>query len=248
MIMKIHSCSFNDALNMVADCLGISKNSTLNQSAIENKKRTLQEAESRRKALVENRENDSAIKAGVEFEKHLWASSAFPYLVGKNTDAHGIKQYLREIIIPARDINGRVTSLQFIDEHGNKRFMSGGKVKGSFHLIGSVKKMIYIAEGYCTGASIHEETRSPVAIAFFAGNLKPVACALRDKYPDARIIIAADDDRFTSGNPGLTKATEAAKAAKAELLVPPFKDDELGTDWNDWISNQRSCHEHKKRP
>ena len=37
----------------------------------------------------------------------------------------------------------------------------------------------------------------PVAVAFDAGNLEPVARALREKWPRPRIVIAADDDRET---------------------------------------------------
>ena len=32
------------------------------------------------------------------------------------------------------------------------------------------------------------------------------------QVPLLRLILAADDDAFTDGNPGITKATEAAKA------------------------------------
>jgi putative DNA primase/helicase len=40
-----------------------------------------------------------------------------------------------------------------------------------------------------TGASIHEATSLPVAIAFNAGNLLAVAKAMRVKFPDAKIIL-----------------------------------------------------------
>ena len=40
-----------------------------------------------------------------------------------------------------------------------------------------------IAEGFATGASIHEATGLPVAVAFNAGNLEPVAKALRKQVP-----------------------------------------------------------------
>jgi len=48
-------------------------------------------------------------------------------------------------------------------------------------------------------------------------NLKAVAEALRAKYPDIEIIISADDDYVTEGNPGITKATEAARAVNGEV-------------------------------
>ncbi|MCZ7655394.1 MAG: toprim domain-containing protein [Rhodocyclaceae bacterium] len=91
-----------------------------------------------------------------------------------------------------------------------------------------------MAEGYATGASLHEATGHAVAVAFDCGNLKPVAEALRAKYPEARLIVCADNDQFTEGNPGVTKGREAVEAAGAGLAVPEFAD--LAgepTDFND---------------
>ena len=73
------------------------------------------------------------------------------------------------------------------------------------------------------GASIHECTGHAVAVAFNAGNLEAVAVALRSKYPALKIIIAADDDHQTPGNPGMTKATAAVHATGGTLAVPVFK-------------------------
>ncbi len=74
-----------------------------------------------------------------------------------------------------------------------------------------------------------------MAVAFNAGNLLPVAQALQGKYPALRIIVAADDDSRTDGNPGLTKATEAAQAVGGDLSKPDFGDHrpEKATDFND---------------
>ena len=47
--------------------------------------------------------------------------------------------------------------------------------------------------------------------------------ALRSKYPNLKIIIAADDDHQTPGNPGMTMATAAVRATGATLAVPVFK-------------------------
>jgi putative DNA primase/helicase len=84
------------------------------------------------------------------------------------------------------------------------------------------RKLIYIAEGFATGAAIHEATGEAAAIAFNAGNLKTVAKALRKKYPNVELVIAADNDQWTEGNPGLTKAVETAQAVKARVAVPSF--------------------------
>jgi putative DNA primase/helicase len=42
-------------------------------------------------------------------------------------------------------------------------------------------------------------------------------------WPQREIIVAADNDQFTDGNPGLTKATAAAKSVGAKLAVPQFR-------------------------
>ena len=74
-------------------------------------------------------------------------------------------------------------SLQFISREGDKRFLIGGRVSGCYFPIGKPDGALCIAEGYATGASIHEATGTAVAVAFNAGNLLPVASALRAKFP-----------------------------------------------------------------
>ena len=65
-------------------------------------------------------------------------------------------------------------------------------------------------------------------------NLITVAKAVRDKYPSREIIICADNDQFTAGNPGLTAATEAAHAIQAKIATPIFADvTSKPTDFND---------------
>ena len=135
-------------------------------------------------------------------------------------------------------LNGKITSLQFINCDGEKRFLSGGEKGG--YLIGKIEagKPIYIAEGFATGASIHEATGHAVVVAFDAGNLRKIADALRAKYPDAVIVLCADDDYQTEGNPGLTKATEAARSVGALLAIPDFGANrpDKATDFNDMVS------------
>jgi putative DNA primase/helicase len=94
-----------------------------------------------------------------------------------------------------------------------------------------------IAEGWATGATIHEATGHPVAVAFFTENLEPVARALRERFPDLRLILCADDDAATPGNPGLTKAKEAACTVGGRLAVPDFGENtpDGATDFNDLV-------------
>ena len=56
---------------------------------------------------------------------------------------------------------------------------------------------------------------------------------MRKQHPDADIVIAADDDWKTKGNPGITKATEAPRAIGAKLAVPEFCADRRNRDTDD---------------
>lgn len=61
-----------------------------------------------------------------------------------------------------------------------------------------------------------------------------MARIIRKLHPDAKIIIAADNDRFTPGNPGVTHARKAALAVGGLVSIPQFPEGVDGTDWNDW--------------
>lgn len=157
------------------------------------------------------------------------------YLSIKGVNPHGIKYDGHHLLIPMRDTSGRLHSLQTIAPDGSKRFQPGGRVKGCYHAIGMPDGVLIVCEGYATGASLHEVTGYAVAVAFNAGNLLPVAEALRVKYPALKIVLAADDDAGTPGNPGLTKAIEAARAVDGYLARPDFGGEcpSGATDFND---------------
>lgn len=162
-------------------------------------------------------------------------ATALPYLSTKGVKPYGVKAEGEALLIPVRDTAGILQSLQVIDPEGGKRFQLGGRVKGCYHSIGKPDGVLVICEGYATGASIHEATGYAVAVAFNAGNLLDVAQALHQKYPALRLVLAADDDWKTTGNPGVTKATEAARAVCGYLTKPDFPSvrPDKATDFND---------------
>ena len=157
------------------------------------------------------------------------------YLTAKGIRPHGVKVFGDKLLIPLRDTAGKLHSLQTIDTDGAKLFHPGGRVKGCYHSIGRPDGVVIVCEGYATGASIHACTGDAVALAFSSGNIESVAVALSAKYPTQKIIIAADDDHMTEGNPGLTKATAAAQAVGGLLAVPVFPAGrgDKHTDFND---------------
>lgn len=133
-------------------------------------------------------------------------------LDGDEEDVAAAYKYLATfhgaLAIPACDQNGKVFGLQFIlsrekhkdairrMERDKAYWPSGMAVEGHYWLIGnSPASLTLVAEGWATGQTLHEATGIPVAVAFAANNLAPVAENLRSHYKRANLLIGADDDR-----------------------------------------------------
>ncbi|MDP1574150.1 MAG: DUF3987 domain-containing protein [Coxiellaceae bacterium] len=187
-----------------------------------------------------HRQNEAKVTA-----KRIWGESkpadvSHPYLIKKQIKAFRLRcDSDNRLIVPLYGIDNQLHSLQFISVDGDKRFLLGGAVTGNYFPIGNdktPKDRIYIGEGVATCITIHEVTGCAVACAFNCGNLLPVAQIMRTKYPDAEVILAADNDIYTPNNPGLSKAKEAANAVNAKLIYPDFTNIDTSTrptDFND---------------
>ena len=151
------------------------------------------------------------------------------------------------LLVPMRSPSGTLHSLQAIYpekiDGRDKDFLPHGEKAGKFHLIGEISADVplCVAEGYATAASLHQVTGWPVAVAFDAGSLEPVSRALREAHPAASMIVCADDDHQTDGNPGRSKAEAAARAVGGVVAVPTFGPDRpIGeTDFNDLATSPR---------
>ena len=208
---------------------------TMTQAERDNHRHRIKAMQAQREAEQAQRQQSAARDAA----QRLAAATActhHAYLTVKGVQGHGVKvDSAGALIVPMRDTAGKLHSLQTVSQDGDKRFLFGGLVKGCYHAIGKPAGVLIVCEGYATGASIHECTGQAVAVAFNAGNVPEVAVALRAKYPALKIIIAADDDHLTEGNPGLSKARAAAQAVGGLLAVPSFPSDrpDKATDFND---------------
>lgn len=173
-----------------------------------------------------------ALQAQIEGEKSrlaawIWEkapeATEHPYLTRQSVKSHGLRLNRDgRLIVPAYNADGIISTLQFIDGDKNKRFLKGAKKAGCWFTIGEPTEMICIAEGFATAASIFEATGYQTIVAFDCENLLRVAEAIRRKHPTAKIILCADDDAGTEGNPGLRAATRAARAVRGLLAVPSF--------------------------
>jgi putative DNA primase/helicase len=156
------------------------------------------------------------------WEKAQPACGNHAYLVKKAVPAYGIRLLRQQLVVPLRDVDGTLHSLQFIGGDGRKTFLTGGRKRGCYCAIGKPDGALCICEGYATGASIYQATGHATAVAFDAGNLEPVARALRGKFPRLRLILCADNDAATLNNPGVRYAEAAARAVGGFLAVPSF--------------------------
>lgn len=137
--------------------------------------------------------------------------------------------------------NGELRSFETIGYQGAKYALKDGEKVGLSLQIGEITngKPFIIAEGYATGATLHEQANKiPSVIAFGKGGLATIAQDYRDKYPDSPIYLAADNDLKneikTDGiNTGIQNAVEAAKIVNGRVLIPEFSRSETGKDWND---------------
>lgn len=61
-----------------------------------------------------------------------------------------------------------------------------------------------------------------------------MAQKVREKNPETKIVIAADDDALTDGNPGLTQAKEAARVTGSFIACPKFGIEADGGKFSDF--------------
>ncbi|CAI3228644.1 zincin-like metallopeptidase domain-containing protein [Desulfovibrio desulfuricans] len=228
---------------------------TLTKEQLEAQRAEIARKREERQRLILEQQHKTARDAHTEWIAHDWASPDNPYLLAKGVQPFGVREEIDgTLLVPVMTVDKELRGLQTISPEGEKRFMYGMEKNGNFHLIadpgkGSSKDLaqgeIILTEGYATGATLHMATEKPVAVAFDAGNLEPVAKKLREKFPNAAITICADNDhkhtrRTPEGtelwNKGVELAQRAAQEVGGKVVAPIFTDEERAkglTDFND---------------
>lgn len=187
----------------------------------------IEKARLQREAEQRQRQTEAAYNAAYLWRKSQPASADHPYLTRKGCQPHGLRQTDDVLLVPLYT-DSFLTNLQRIMPDGAKRFLSGGRVKGTYSIIGTLEpgRTLYVCEGWATGASIHASTGHAVACAMNAGNLLEVGRHFQRQYPDSQLVIAGDDDRQTEaegkGNPGVEAANKAAAALDCSVVLPAF--------------------------
>lgn len=266
----LHEIRLDSGDDAIVGSFGVWRGNENNAQKVELRKLEIskEQREAMRKRLAEDRKRVDAQRAAqakraAERAAAVWrrlsADGDCDYLRRKGVGAHGVRFSAKgSMAVPMVDAAGRVQGLQIIRgaQRGGdvleKQFWPAGlNPKAHFHLIGAPGPILLLVEGYATGASLHEATGLPVAVAFTAGNLLPVAQALRKRYKTARILVCADDDdtqrcqqsgcrqrvwvsdgptcphcgqEHRAANAGTTAASVAAMAVDGAWMVPVWPD------------------------
>lgn len=219
-------------------------------------------AEDRKAA--EKREADKrkeAARLAAGRAKRQWESAVSDgesaYLQRKGVKAEGCRFMTEQgwagwIIVPLYQFGvpwAPLVGSQKIAADGTKRFNAGMEKVGASALLGDRLAMpqngetLYVCEGYATGGSIRMalDYSAPVFVALDAGNLLPVVKGLRQRFPASPIVVCADDDWRTEGNPGVTKARAVADSVENVRVVVPVFSGERGDKDTDFNDLQRLC-------
>ena len=186
-------------------------------------------------ARREEERRKAAEAANVLFPTLSHAGKDNPYLKRKGCVPMGDMRQDKDgrLVLPVRNAEGRIVSLQFINGEGNKRFLKGGEKAGCYFPVpakdGGQDGPLLVGEGGGTVVSACMATGYAGLVAFDAGNLEAVGRMVRGKYPDREIIFLADNDctdkdgnpRPDEKNPGLVAATAAAQAVGGKPAVCP---------------------------
>lgn len=180
----------------------------------------MEEIRSMREQAEKARHAEARIKAREKWDTAKEPVPGHAYLLSKKVKAYGLRQDATgRLLVPVRDTEGVIHSLEHIDPHGGKKFLTGGEVKGHFHVIPGEGNTSYLVEGYATGATIHEATGAEVIVAFSSGNMQAVAKVYKT---EKRLVVAADNDQSGAGLKG-------AQATGLPYIMP----DTVDMDFND---------------
>ena len=148
-----------------------------------------------------------------------------PYLTQKRIKLHNAKIDEGDIHITIINNKGERVGTQFIEPDGKKKFSFQMPVTGNFAVVGGkIEEFAYLCEGFATACSVYEATGKPAVHALNAGNLVAVCKALQEVKPNARLVIAGDNDEA-----GRKACEKAFIECGVEHILPPNE----GQDWND---------------
>lgn len=213
------------------------------------------------KAKEQELQEKTAIRLRYEFNNAMPLLNSHPYLESKKISVKNINIKLdsfNNLLIPLRDVNGKMQSLQRIMPNGskiygviktnqerqnNEEFLA--KKKGLFFTQRPLDEHseFFVCEGFATAMSISEILSQPSIAAMDCGNLLNVCDELVSKYPHKQITICADNDLKKEAQNKRNAGMEYAKACQEKypqirIIYPQImlNDKENISDFNDLVN------------
>ncbi|HED1779867.1 TPA: DUF927 domain-containing protein [Raoultella ornithinolytica] len=243
LIRKVNKCDTTEAARLAAEVLGIDyRVDERNEEAARQRREQMEAERQQREQVRQQKASEEAEQRQSVFVGH-WqrltnaaASGESQYLTGKELSGFTFPILADgSLLLSLVDDTGTVTAAQTITPQGEKRLLTGSAKRGAYHAVNvaDAPLSVLIAEGLATALSVHLIRPEALTVcAIDAGNLQPVAQAMHQRYPNAQIIIAADNDiKPGEPNTGKDAAEKAAKAVSGWVALPPTVEK---ADWNDY--------------
>lgn len=248
LVAKVNRCDTTEAARIVADAIGIDYRTAEIDHKAASQRRELMEAERQQR---EQERQQQAVTAATERRETFTAkyqalvAQAKPeeskYLIAKGLNGFTFPVMSDgALLLALSGISGTVTAAQTITPAGVKMLVAGSAKRGAYHVVNIQEKpqSIILAEGLATALTAHlMRPDAMIVAAIDAGNLLPVAQVMRQQHPQAKIIIAADNDHHGGGtetgatNTGKIAAENAALSVAGWVSMPPT---DHKADWNDY--------------
>ncbi|MEI7383256.1 TOPRIM and DUF927 domain-containing protein [Pectobacterium versatile] len=233
LVMNVRQCVAMDAAQQVAEVLGIDTR-TREQATSQNEPRQPPTENNGRSPAVEEKAQRFATRLATLTAQAQPGESA--YLAGKGLTGFSYPLLPDgSLLLALQDKNGTTAAAQTIKHDGTKRLVTDSAKRGAYHTVNTPEQpdTVIIAEGLATALSAHLIRPEALTIAAIdAGNMVPVAKAMRTRYAHAQIILAADND-ISPGKPNAGKdwAEKAAREVNGWVTLPPTSEK---ADWDDY--------------
>lgn len=214
LVMKVNKCDARQAAEQVAEVLALPLPVVMPAS------------EKPDNRLITERVNSLVAKS---------ISGQSGYLLNKGLQRPSLLLDGGSLLLVLQNMDGTTTGAQLIKPNGEKKLIAGSRKKGAFIPVSTLPEhadTVIIAEGYATAITASLLMQGVAISALDSGNLIHVARSCRAVWPDAKIILAADNDNKPDGsNTGKIAAEKAALAVNAWVALPPTTEK---ADWNDY--------------
>lgn len=164
------------------------------------------------------------------------------YLQRKRLPADGLRQSGKYLLVPCRDLNGRLLGIERRppEPDAAPKVLQKGPKKNTFFFYGELQDGmgIVLCEGIATAHAVFQMSGIPAATVFGAAELENGVRLIKARYPRSEIIVAADADE--EGR----KAAEQCRALGA-VIIEHAPDAPKGWDW--WDAEAQSFDEAREQ-